>query len=274
MLAPLPRGARRSPFWIQRDPSLPGPPLRRSRSTRQGGDEDRATDPLSDRHGLRSDAPARRGANSGRCGAAMFGHDRWRAIYAKRRAGLLNPEGARIEYVRLYAEGLLKLGYRHVQERQITKEGAGGSASAPPNVHRWPSGTRLQTDQTPFAALPHRRGGPDQSPQAPLRAGPIPPFKATRAGRSGLSGGSCPTTSTPSPSEPGETLPSVTLHKSKPIHVRPAARDHSAAVSYLRSLSAASGYSPLLRLTLSSDPALQTRVGLELEWQSNFPPPE
>jgi hypothetical protein len=119
----------------------------------------------------------------------MFGHDRWRAIYAKRRARLLNPEGARIEYGRLYAEGLSKLGYRHVHERQITKERAGGSASAPPNVHRWPSGTRLQADQTPFAALPHRRGGPDQSPQAPLRAGPIPPCKATRAGRSGLSGG-------------------------------------------------------------------------------------
>ena len=36
---------------------------------------------------------------------AMFGHDRWRAIYDKRRAGLLNPEGARTEYVRLYADG-------------------------------------------------------------------------------------------------------------------------------------------------------------------------
>ena len=42
-------------------------------------------------------------------------------------------------------------------------------------VHRWPPGTRLQTHPTSAAALPHRRGGPDQPPQTPLRAGPIPP---------------------------------------------------------------------------------------------------
>ena len=42
-------------------------------------------------------------------------------------------------------------------------------------VHRWPPATRLQAHPAPAAALPNRRGGPDQSPQTPLRAGPIPP---------------------------------------------------------------------------------------------------
>ena len=62
---------------------------------------------------------------------AMYGHDRWRAIYERRRAGKINAEAARTEYVRLYAQGLRDLGYQHVQERQITKEGAGGRAGSP-----------------------------------------------------------------------------------------------------------------------------------------------
>lgn len=62
---------------------------------------------------------------------AMYGHDRWRDIYERRRAGKINAETARTEYVRLYAQGLRDLGYRHVQERQITKDGAGGRAGSP-----------------------------------------------------------------------------------------------------------------------------------------------
>ena len=62
---------------------------------------------------------------------SMYGHDRWRAIYERRRAGRINAEAARTEYVRLYAQGLRDLGYEHVQERQITKEGAGGRAGSP-----------------------------------------------------------------------------------------------------------------------------------------------
>jgi three-Cys-motif partner protein len=57
---------------------------------------------------------------------AIYGHDRWRATYERSRAGEINPEAARAEYVQLYAGGLRELGYEHVQERQITKDGAGG----------------------------------------------------------------------------------------------------------------------------------------------------
>jgi hypothetical protein len=45
----------------------------------------------------------------------MYAHDRWRDIYERRRAGTINPEVARTEYVRLYAQGLRALGYAHVQ---------------------------------------------------------------------------------------------------------------------------------------------------------------
>lgn len=62
---------------------------------------------------------------------AMYGHARWRAIYERRRTDKINAEAARTEYVRLYAQGLRELGYEHVQERQITKEGAGGRAGLP-----------------------------------------------------------------------------------------------------------------------------------------------
>lgn len=62
---------------------------------------------------------------------AMYGHDRWRDIYERRRADKINAEAARTEYVQLYAQGLRDLGYRHVQERQITKNGARGRAGSP-----------------------------------------------------------------------------------------------------------------------------------------------
>ena len=51
-------------------------------------------------------------------------------------------------------------------------------------VYRWPPGTSLQAQHTPVAPLPHRRGGPDQPPQTPLRARPIPPQR--RRGPAGL----------------------------------------------------------------------------------------
>lgn len=54
--------------------------------------------------------------------SAMFGNDDWRDIYDRRRADRINAEQARDEYLRLYARGLREVGYRHVQERQITKE--------------------------------------------------------------------------------------------------------------------------------------------------------
>ncbi len=60
-----------------------------------------------------------------------------------------------------------------VQHRSDEHRARGPSAEE--RVHRWPPATRLQTHPAPIAALPHRRGGPDQSPQTPLRAGPIPP---------------------------------------------------------------------------------------------------
>jgi three-Cys-motif partner protein len=62
---------------------------------------------------------------------AMYGHDRWRWIYDARRSGRINAEAARTQYVELYAQGLRDLGYVYVQERQITKEGAGGAAGGP-----------------------------------------------------------------------------------------------------------------------------------------------
>ena len=59
---------------------------------------------------------------------------------------------------------------------------------APAGVHRWPPGTGVEADHPPAAALPHRRGGPDQSPQNAGTDWTDPASKATKAGRSGLSG--------------------------------------------------------------------------------------
>lgn len=53
---------------------------------------------------------------------AMFGTDDWHEIYDRRRADKISAAEAREHYLRLYARGLRQLGYRHVQERQITKE--------------------------------------------------------------------------------------------------------------------------------------------------------
>lgn len=53
---------------------------------------------------------------------AMFGSDDWRDVYERRRADQITAEEAREAYLGLYAQGLRDLGYRHVQERQITKE--------------------------------------------------------------------------------------------------------------------------------------------------------
>lgn len=60
----------------------------------------------------------------------MYGHDRWFGIYERRRANKITPDQARTEYVRLYAQGLRDLGYRHVQERQISKEAAKGTGAS------------------------------------------------------------------------------------------------------------------------------------------------
>ena len=62
---------------------------------------------------------------------AMYGHDRWRDIYERRRSGKITAEGARTEYVQMYAQGLRDLGYNYVQERQITKEATGGRSGSP-----------------------------------------------------------------------------------------------------------------------------------------------
>ncbi|MGH2878622.1 MAG: three-Cys-motif partner protein TcmP [Solirubrobacteraceae bacterium] len=51
----------------------------------------------------------------------IYGHDGWRAIYARRESGKISAEEARGEYVRMYAEGFTRLGYETVLDRQIKK---------------------------------------------------------------------------------------------------------------------------------------------------------
>lgn len=51
----------------------------------------------------------------------IYGHDRWKDIYARRERGELTADEARSEYVRLYAEGFKTLGYGTVLDRQIKK---------------------------------------------------------------------------------------------------------------------------------------------------------
>jgi three-Cys-motif partner protein len=51
----------------------------------------------------------------------IFGHEGWREIYERRLATELSADDARSEYVRLYADGLRRLGYKTVLDRQITK---------------------------------------------------------------------------------------------------------------------------------------------------------
>jgi hypothetical protein len=50
-----------------------------------------------------------------------------------------------------------------------------GTAGAREGVHRWPPGARLRAHESADAALPHRRRGPHQPPQAPLRPRLQPP---------------------------------------------------------------------------------------------------
>jgi three-Cys-motif partner protein len=51
----------------------------------------------------------------------IYGHDRWKDIYARRSADKINADQARTEYVQLYADGLKQLGYATVLDRQIKK---------------------------------------------------------------------------------------------------------------------------------------------------------
>jgi three-Cys-motif partner protein len=51
----------------------------------------------------------------------IFGHERWQEIERRRREGEIDADTARGEYVRLYAEGLKRLGYATVLDRQIKK---------------------------------------------------------------------------------------------------------------------------------------------------------
>jgi three-Cys-motif partner protein len=58
----------------------------------------------------------------GRRVTEMFGTEAWHEIYERRRADKISAGEAREMYLRLYARGLRGVGYRHVQERQITRE--------------------------------------------------------------------------------------------------------------------------------------------------------
>ena len=71
---------------------------------------------------------------------------------------------------------------RWIQRWSDEHRARGPTAQA--DIHRWPPGTGLQTHPPPAAALPNGRGGPDQPPQAPLRAGQITPER--RRGPAGL----------------------------------------------------------------------------------------
>jgi three-Cys-motif partner protein len=51
----------------------------------------------------------------------IFGDESWRKTYERRQAGDLSADDARSEYVRLYAGGLKRLGYKVVLDRQIVK---------------------------------------------------------------------------------------------------------------------------------------------------------
>jgi three-Cys-motif partner protein len=51
----------------------------------------------------------------------IYGHDGWKDIYELRSTNKITAEQARGDYVRLYAEGFTKLGYRTVLDRQIKK---------------------------------------------------------------------------------------------------------------------------------------------------------
>ena len=106
-------------------------------------------------------------------------------------------------------------GARRWVRHQPDEHGARGPP-AHQRVHRWPPGTRLQTHPTPAAALPHRRGGPNQPPQTLLRLD-----------RSRLKGGEgrqiwtewaiLAITPTRSPSGSGERLPIAPSTRANPF---------------------------------------------------------
>jgi hypothetical protein len=75
---------------------------------------------------------------------------------------------------------------RWVQHRSHEHRARGPSAQT--DIHRWPPGAGLQTHPTPAAALPNGRRGPDQSPQTPLRARPIPSYLTSFSAASRLGG--------------------------------------------------------------------------------------
>ncbi|MEX2539989.1 MAG: three-Cys-motif partner protein TcmP [Actinomycetota bacterium] len=50
---------------------------------------------------------------------ALFGNERWRQTFERRRAGAITADEARTEYVQLYTEGLRNLGYANVLERPV-----------------------------------------------------------------------------------------------------------------------------------------------------------
>ncbi len=56
----------------------------------------------------------------------IFGGDRWRRLYERRRRGAITPDDARIGYARLYLRGLRELGYRTVLGRPILQHGRSG----------------------------------------------------------------------------------------------------------------------------------------------------
>lgn len=51
----------------------------------------------------------------------IFGHEDWKDIYERRVTGEITAEQARGEYVRMYGDGLKRLGYKTVLDRQIKK---------------------------------------------------------------------------------------------------------------------------------------------------------
>jgi three-Cys-motif partner protein len=58
---------------------------------------------------------------------AIFGNDRWRTIYDRRRRGALATDRARAGYVKLYGQRLRELGYRQVLGRPIHRHGRTGA---------------------------------------------------------------------------------------------------------------------------------------------------
>lgn len=56
----------------------------------------------------------------------MYGHEEWLDIYKARRRQLISSDRATTEYVKLYAEGFTRLGYRSVLDKEIRDGGHRG----------------------------------------------------------------------------------------------------------------------------------------------------